>query len=310
MKFAVIKNDENGKKISSFIESFDKLRDHLKMIYPSVTFIQNMSLRALRKGAKFENDKKYILLNNPVAILAHKSEKPPGILPWSTPASQLTKLCSWELIILDVVETTLKETPRIVGNFDIKSFTKGSMCVVYKDYKECIDLVNKFSRILNEKLGGVGKKIIVSQNHGKFDMGDSTIDLCKYESYNMEIIESDISSAKKAFLIIDYKDDIDANNYNNTLKIINDAKKNGIVVLILVSSDDNFNNFTHATDHTMMFGGIASSSLKHVYEASKIKDVFTTHISFVSIFRQLTSKFGTMIISRGRDDQDMVSWYR
>lgn len=310
MKFGIVKTDISSKKIIDFIESFDDLQTHLKMQYSDITFVSNSDARSIRKNDSYLADKDYILLDNPKATLYKKTKVPVegiGGYVWSdTP--KLEELCSWELIELDIRDDDNNSpSPRTVEfrNFNMKLFDCGSVCITYEEYTDDINsllatLLNKVDKslrcnslIISDKLTGAAfQDVEISQ------------------LYDTHLINSKIQVPDKKVIFVDTSVGVDGNNYNHLLKIMENSKNTNTIIAIVRRCDILTKDLVLCSDHLMLLNSINKASLELMYEFINIKDLFSTTASFVSIFKQLTSKFGTMIISPKKDSLDIVSWYR
>jgi len=311
MKFGIVKEDISSKKITAFIESFDKLRAHLKILYPDgVTFIENSDERSVRKNDSYVENKNYLLFNYPKATLYEKIRIPvegvSGFI-WND-GFKMNKLCSWELVHLDINDNIDDEpTPRTVEfrNFNIKSFNCGSMVVTYKNNSNDMNsllatLLNKIDKdcrsdslVISDKFTGeVFKSVEIS------------------EIYDAYLIDSKSSKLSKKIIFIDTSVGVEGSNYNHLLKIVTEAKNSNSIVIVLKQCDLIAMDLISSADHLMLVSTVDETSLQTIYNYMNITSLFSTKDSFVSIFKQLTSKFGTMIISTKRDPLEIVSWYR
>ena len=311
MKFGIVKEDISSKKITAIIESFDKLKAHLKILYPDgVTFIENSDERSVRKNDAYLDNKKYLLFNDPKATLYEKIRIPVegvGGFIWSD-GFKMTKLCSWELVHLDISDVSDDEpSPHTVEfrNFNMKTFDCGSMCITYGNYS------NDINSLLATLLSKIDKtfrsdSLVISD---KFT-GEAFKNVEVSEIYDANLIDSKIQKSSKKVIFIDTAVDIEGSNYNHLLKVITEAKNNNTIVIVLKQCNLSVKDLISCSDHLMLVQTVDVKSLETIYEYLNVEKIFSTKESFVSIFKQLTSKFGTMIISSKRDPLEIVSWYR
>ena len=328
VKHAVIKHDDTGKKMISIVESFGKFKEHLKILHNEVDYVEKITERELRKGAEYPNDRIYILFEDPLATMFHKVERAPGIMPWSSTASRLNKLCEWELIKLDLIDENRNKnkmnrskndksstvSPHPLRNFNLNNYSSGSMCIVYKDYNSCVnavcELTNKlFNKLNKDPSKTINERIVVSNNN----IWD-TKELKRYGEFDMKKLYKEITAQDKVFLIIDYDKMACAkvSDRDNLLKMVQESSKSDVILVMLVNAmNDTCHDIVKKSNHVTLLKEISTPNLNELYSIIDTKNWFSDKLCFRKTYEQLTNeRYGAMIISPNEDTPNVISWYR
>jgi len=307
--FAIVKTDKSGdEKIIKFIESFEKLVAHLRMVYPTgVTFIENREERDIRKNTAYPSGTNYMLLNKPIAVLYAKEDQDnPGFV-FSGTITKMNMLCSWKLIKLDINQTCEDAPGKTVEfrNFKLKNYKYGSISLVHGEYTKDVNtiLATVLSRI---DTTSQSNSVVVSKKISKNSLGN--IHLIK--SYNKDLINSNIEKPHKKIIFVDTDVGLTEENYSHLFSVMRNAKASHTLIVIAVECSTNIEDVINNSDQLMLLNSVNATALGNIYDKLKISHLFSTNILFSSIFKQLTDKFGTMVISRDNDPAGIVSWYR
>ena len=309
LAFAIVKIDKSGDEtIISFIESFEKLVAHLKMMYSeTATFIEKREERDIRKNTAYPSGQKYILLNKPIAVLYEKEDQDNSGFVFSGTVTKMNLLCSWKLIKLDLApecEYTSEKTVEL-RNFKLKNYKYGSISLIHSDYTKDINtiLATILSRV---DVTSQSNSVVVSKKIS----GNALENINVIKSYDTEIINSNINKPHKKIIFVDTGVGLTEENYSHLFSIMRNAKTSHTLVVIAVECSTDLEDVINNSDQLMLLSNVSMSALNNAYSKLKISHLFSTTVLFSSIFKQLTDKFGVMIISREDEPTGTVSWYR
>lgn len=308
MKLAVIKDDGKDEKISSFVDSFDSLKEHLKMIYDKVTIVEDIDLRSFRKGADYPLDQRYLYVSEPTITLYLKVEKPAGMFSWSGPSAKLNTICTWKVVKLSL-DDEIKPSPSTVEqcafefrDFNVRDSLKSSNLVVYQDYAKGVEFGIRYAKVLHKK----------SRRDESDDIGNIVVfsdkkdhDTKKYKVFHEfdmnQVCENDI-------VFIDYNEEIFGDNYQQLLNLLSSAKNKNITTVLCMDCRLNIAPFVQSSNHTILMDrldtvDVRQIALRTIYKIINETKLFESYKSFLSIFKQLTSQFGLMVVS-----DNIVTW--
>ena len=307
--YAIEKTDlSGGTRIIQLTESFEKLVIHLKMIYPSgVTFIENRDERTIRKNTAYPSGKEYILLNNPEATLYRKEDHDnPGFV-FSTTITKMNQLCRWRIIKLDIAPDNDEPPGKTVEfrNFKLKNYKYGSIALVCNEYTKDINtiLATVLSRI---DVASQSNSVVVSKKISSNALENIRV----VKSYDTDLINSCINKPHKKIIFVDTCIGMTEENYAHLFNIMKDAKLTHTLVVVTADCSADVDNIITKSSQLMLLGNVSIPSLNNIYNKLQISHLFSTSTLFSSIFKQLTGKFGVMVISRDDDPSGIVSWYR
>ena len=309
LAFAIVKIDKSGDEtIISFIESFEKLVAHLKMMYSeTTTFIEKREERDIRKNTAYPSGQKYILLNKPMAVLYEKEDQDNSGFVFSGTVTRMNLLCSWKLIKLDLAPECEDTSGKTVEfrNFKLKNYKYGSISLIHSDYTKDINtiLATILSRV---DVTSQSNSVVISKKISGNALGNINV----IKSYDAEIINSNINKPHKKIIFVDTGVDLTEDNYCHLFSIMRNAKTSHTLVVIAVECSTDLEDVINNSDQLMLLSNVSMPALNNAYSKLKISHLFSTTVLFSSIFKQLTDKFGVMIISREDEPTGTVSWYR
>jgi hypothetical protein len=306
-EYAIIKKDPTeGARIIQLTESFEKLVTHLKMIYPTgVTFIENREERDIRKNTAYPSGREYILLNKPNAVLYRKEDHDnPGFV-FSGTITKMNQLCKWKIIKLDIIPDSEETTHKTIEfrNFKLKNYKYGSIALVCNEYTKDINtiLATVLSRI---DTTSKSNSLVVSKKISSTALEN----ICVAKTYDATQINVCVSKPHKKIIFVDTSVGMTEEQYAHMFSIMKNAKLSNTLVVVAVDCSVDIDKMIHNSDKLMLLGNVNIPSLNTIYNKLQISHLFSTPVLFSSIFKQLTGKFGVMVISR--DDDGIVSWYR
>lgn len=308
MKYAINKIDKSGKRIIDFIESFERLVEHLKMLYPTnATFLSNVDVNSLKSDPKYRSGDRVMILNRPKATLYRKEEKDNSGFFMSGKVNKMIPICTWELIRLDIMPTRQENTKSTIelGNFKLKNYMYGSVSLVHGENTTDVDsiLTTALSRLDTTSK----RDSIIISNHLQSTTGSSITFL---NGYDIPTIDKAVSRNHKKIIFIDNDVEMSAEDTVHMYDLMRTAKDKKLLIITVKDCSDVTKTLIDSSDKLLLLSSVDIDCLGTMYGNLNIKHLFSTPKTFISMFKQLTTKFGVMVISPGSKSEEMVSWYR